>query len=150
MTATWCGQRPAWADQTCRQAPDLVVRQEPLATLAAVPADAAAGVGALGPEAHRLGLTHDDGKHRHRAVGGDRSGVQRGEPAADVLPLDVRDPASAEKGKELVAEIAPVHGESASLPDPFVLSEHGLGDRLQIPAHLTAIPATLDGDSGRT
>ena len=56
-----------------RQAADLLVGQEPLAALAAVSPDALARVGVLGPEAHRLGLAHDDGEDGQGPVGGGRS-----------------------------------------------------------------------------
>ena len=94
--------------QRCGQAADLLVRQEPLAPLAAVSADATAGVGALGAEAHGFRLPHDDGEHRHGPIGGDRGGAQGGEPVSDIPTVDVGDLPSPEAGQDLVLQVAPV------------------------------------------
>ena len=72
--------------QRCGQPADLFVGQEALAPLPAVSPDAPAGVGPLGPKAHRFRLPHDDGKHRHGAICRNRRGAQRGEPVPDVVP----------------------------------------------------------------
>ena len=114
--------------QRCRQPPDLLVRQEALAPLPAVTPDAPAGVGSLGPKAHRFRFPHDDRKHRHGSIRRNRRGTQRSEPVPDVVPADVRDPAPGEVRQELIAQIASVHVEGPRLPDPLVTPEHGFGD----------------------
>ena len=111
--------------------PDLVVRQEPLAPLAAVSPDAPAGVGALGPQPHPFRPLHDNGEDRHGPVGGGRRRGQRGEPVAHLAPVDIGDIAPREMGHDLVAEVAPVDSERARFPDPLVLSEHGFRDGLE-------------------
>ena len=117
--------------QRSGQAAQLLVGQEALAPLPAIAPDAPAGVGALRPVAHRLRLPHDDGEHRHGPVGGDRRRAQRGEPVANLLPVDVGDGASGEMRQDLVAQVAAVHVERSGLPDPFVPLEHGFGDGLE-------------------
>ena len=117
--------------ETRRQAAELVVGQEPLAPLPAVAPDAPARVRPLRAKTLRLGLPHDDGKHRHRPVGRDRRRPQRGEPLADVRAIDLRDGTPREMGQELFPEIGPVHLHRARLPHPLVLVEHGLGNRLE-------------------
>ena len=117
--------------QSPGQPADLLVGQEALAPLAAVSPDAPARVGALRPEAHRLGLAHDDREDRHRPVGGDRRRVQGGEPVADLPPVDVGDRAPREMRQELVLEIVLVHFQGTRLPDPLMAFEHGPGDRLE-------------------
>ena len=111
-----------------RQAPELVVGQEALPPFPAIAPDAPAGVGALGTKAHRFRLPHDDGEHRHGAIGRDRGSAERGEPVADLPTVDVCDRASREARQDLVAQVAPVHLERSHLPDPLVAFEHGLGD----------------------
>ena len=117
--------------QRCGQPADLFVGQEAFAPLPAVSPDAPAGVGPLGPKAHRFRLPHDDGKHRHGAIRRNRRGVQRGEPVPDVVPADVRDPAPGKVRQELIAQVTSVHVEGPRLPDPLVTPEHGLGDGLE-------------------
>ena len=117
--------------QRCGQAADLVIGQEAFASLAAVAPDAAAGVGALGPKAHCFRLPHDDGEHRHGAIGGGWGCPQRGEPVADLPAVDVGDRPSRELRQDLLAQIAPVHIERSRLPDPLVALEHCLGDSLE-------------------
>ena len=117
--------------QRCGQPADLFVGQEAFAPLPAVSPDAPAGVGPLGPKAHRFRLPHDDGKHRHGAIRRNRRGVQRGEPVPDVVPADVRDPAPGKVRQELIAQVTSVHVEGPRLPDPLVTPEHCLGDGLE-------------------
>ena len=117
--------------QRCGQSEEFFVGQETLAPLPAVPSDAPAGVRALGSKTHRLGLPHDDGKHRHGPVGRDRRGAQGGEPVPDLLPVDVGDRAAGEARQDLVAQIAAVHVKGPCLPDPFVMLEHGVGDGVE-------------------
>ena len=95
--------------QPRRQAAYLLVRQKARAPLAAIAPDAQAGVGALRPEAHGFRLPHDDGEHRHGPIGSDRRRAQRGEPVADIPPVDVSDLPSLEAGQNLVPQVAPVH-----------------------------------------
>ena len=77
--------------QPRRQTAHLLVRQETRSPLAAIAPDAQAGVGALRAKAHGFGLPHDDGEHRHGPVGGDWGRAERGEPVADIPPIDVGD-----------------------------------------------------------
>ena len=114
--------------QCCGQAADLVVGQEALPPFPAIAPDAPAGVGALGTKAHRFRLSHDDGEHRHGAIGRDRGGAERGEPVADLPAVDIGNRASREARQDLVAQVAPVHLKCSRLPDPLVAFEHGLGD----------------------
>ena len=51
--------------------------------------------------------------------------------AADVLPIDSRDPASGETGRDPVAQTAPFHMECTRLPKALVLPEHGFDDDLE-------------------
>ena len=90
-----------------------------------------AGVGALGAEAHGLGLLHDYGQNRHRPVGGDRGGAERGEPVAHLPAVDIGDLPSRELRQDLLAQIAPVDAKRSRLPEPLVTLEHGLGDGLE-------------------
>ena len=113
------------------QAAHLVVGQEARAALAAVAADAEAGVGALRSKAHGFRLPHDDGEHRHGPVGGNRRGAQRGEPVADIALVDVGDLPSLEVGQDLVFQVAPIDIERSRLPEPPVALEYGLGDGLE-------------------
>ena len=117
--------------QPLRQPADLVIGQETLASLPAVPPDAAAGVGPLGPKAHPFRLPHDDGKHRHGPVGGDRCRAERSEPVPDLPRVDVGDRAAGEMRQQLAPQIAAVRTERSRLPDPLVTLEHGLGDGLE-------------------
>ena len=76
-----------------------------------VSTDASAGVGAFEPKAHRFRLAHDDGKHRHGAVGRDRGCAQRGEPVVDFPAVDVSDRASRKIRQDLLAQISPIRVE---------------------------------------
>ena len=117
--------------QCCGQAANLVVGQEALPPFPAIAPDAPAGVGALGTKAHRFRLPHDDGEHRHGAIGRDRGSAERGEPVADLPAVDVGNRASREARQDLVAQVAPVHLERSRLPDPLVALEHDLSGGLE-------------------
>ena len=117
--------------QCCGQAANLVVGQEVLPPFPAIAPDAPAGVGALGTKAHRFRLPHDDGEHRHGAIGRDRGSAERGEPVADLPAVDVGNRASREARQDLVAQVVPVHLERSRLPDPLVALEHDLSGGLE-------------------
>ena len=131
IAATGRGERSPCADNTRDRRRTSPIRQEPLAALAAVSSYAPARVGALGPEAHRLGLAHDDGEDGHGPVRRGRRRPEGSEPRDHLGPVDLGHRAPGETGQELVPEIAPVDGDRSRLPGPGVAFEHGLGEILE-------------------
>ena len=119
------------ARQNRPETADLRNRQETFAPLPPVAPDAPGRVAVLRPVAVDLRLPHDDRQDRSRPVRRRGRRVQRSEPALDVPPRYLGDPALPEPRQDLLPVIISVDLERAGFPVPPVTLEYFFRDRLE-------------------